>query len=383
MIRREAFRDRKNYWLARGSEAARPLLRGVARLCAPGPAVPASQWRNGLIVGAAHIGDVLYRTASLPYLQKYFPDCRWSYLAGERSAPVLGNNPHLARVLPHVSGTTCDQLRPGALEELRAARFDAVLCTDANTYQSDYRLALRLGIPNRAGFVHRGLSGFATHPAPCPYPSPWPRYFQSMIQFLAGTDETWDLRPRVYPGADDLREAEAEWARCAFDPGVPVIACAVASKSPQALWPVARYLEALRAVQAARPVSLLFCGSTQDADTLREMAAALPGARWTAGLGLRSLVVLLGRCRLFLGSDSGPRHLANAAGIPVFYFRSLGSPPFETASYCAGEVDLSPPGGPWEPARQRAALETVSAESVADKLLRFLTDGKPAARPDR
>jgi ADP-heptose:LPS heptosyltransferase len=45
-------------------------------------------------------------------------------------------------------------------------------------------------------------------------------------------------------------------------------------------------------------------------------------------------------------ADSGPRHLANAAGTPVVFVRNLWFPSAEAGPYCDTEVDVVPPE--WE-----------------------------------
>jgi ADP-heptose:LPS heptosyltransferase len=60
-------------------------------------------------------------------------------------------------------------------------------------------------------------------------------------------------------------------------------------------------------------------------------------------INLRALVSFLRKCDAVLTTDSGPRHLANAAGVPVVYLRNLLSLETETGSYLASEHDLVPP----------------------------------------
>jgi hypothetical protein len=40
--------------------------------------------------------------------------------------------------------------------------------------------------------------------------------------------------------------------------------------------------------------------------------------------------------------DSGPRHLGNAAGIPVLFARNLSHSKIEAGQYCSTEIDLAP-----------------------------------------
>lgn len=96
---KKSFQRKGNYWLAAASEALGPVLRAWAETRAGAPSAPES-WRKGLLLGAGHIGDVLYRTGSLPDLARAFPQCRWFFAAPWPAREVLGGNPFLAGVVP-------------------------------------------------------------------------------------------------------------------------------------------------------------------------------------------------------------------------------------------------------------------------------------------
>jgi ADP-heptose:LPS heptosyltransferase len=59
-------------------------------------------------------------------------------------------------------------------------------------------------------------------------------------------------------------------------------------------------------------------------------------------LGLRALTAFFARCSAMLTLDSGPRHMGNAAGIPVLFARNLSHSREEAGKYCATEIDLAP-----------------------------------------
>jgi hypothetical protein len=66
----ETFRKRHNLLLGRASEAARPLLKLIGSASSRGQVTPPQGWRRGLMIGHNHMGDVLYRTGSLPILSE-------------------------------------------------------------------------------------------------------------------------------------------------------------------------------------------------------------------------------------------------------------------------------------------------------------------------
>ena len=73
------------------------------------------------------------------------------------------------------------------------------------------------------------------------------------------------------------------------------------------------------------------------------------------------------------GADSGPRHLANAAGIPVFFVPNLAVGKIETGAYLDTETDLAPDFEWVPPSGQADAFARLEparmAEIIASNLL--------------
>jgi ADP-heptose:LPS heptosyltransferase len=100
------------------------------------------------------MGDVLYRTGSLPVLSEALPQCKWSFLTSPDSAKVLANNPHVAEVIPYQNEDDSWSMSFDQIRELRGRRFDAVLCSNSLGYYPDLFLIVQIGCPNRFSFVH-------------------------------------------------------------------------------------------------------------------------------------------------------------------------------------------------------------------------------------
>ena len=180
--------------VANGVEWLAPVLATWARRQTVGEPLPPQRWKRALILGANHIGDLLYRTASLEALKKGLPNCDFYYLTAPATAEILAGQPSLQAVLPFARSESLLDLSHDHRGALRDLRFDAALCTNSSSYWAQLLLAIRLGIPSRVGYTHKGFSGWVTHPT-MRYPQSFPR-----ISRLRGSrdrqDPTWPLRPR-------------------------------------------------------------------------------------------------------------------------------------------------------------------------------------------
>lgn len=362
---RSQFRDAHRYLAAVASEVARPALRAYARSRARGAPTPPSAWRRGVILGATHIGDVLYRTCSLAQLHDGLPNCQWTYVATSVGAELLAGNPALSDIL------VIDEGDATLAQRLAQAEFDVALCTDNIQHQTGLGTAVRAGVPNRVAFGSKGLTGLATVAVPVQRAS-WPEQFAQMVRALTNATERWPLRPRVYLTERDEREAAGVFDTTPRDATSLTIAAAVATRQRIGVFPPELFAEILRLVVAIEPSArIVFTGSSDDRVAL-ESVATVVGDHVTVSAGtlkVRETVALLGRCDAFLGSDSGPRHMANAAGIPVFFVRNMAVPEIEAGRYCDTEVDLAPPGQYLSAAANIAALERIDPSAAAAALI--------------
>lgn len=362
---RAQFRDRHRYVAALATELAAPALRAYARRYAPGaPSAPRS-WRTGVILSASHIGDVLYRTCSLDALRAGLPGCRWTYATSVASAELLRGTPAIAEtlVLPH------DAAKGAAL--LRSRGFDVALCTDNIEHHRALMLAVRAGIPNRVAFGSKGFSALATIAVPT-VRAAWPAQIRSMVQAITGRTDAWPLRPRVHLGADDRAAANAVWQTLPHSDAAFTIVAAVTTRQPIGVFPPSLFRQILSEALAIEPrARVLLAGSDADRPVLDTIAGELGDRAITiAGtLPVRAFIALLERADALLGSDSGPRHMANAAGIPVFFVRNMAVPEIEAGRYCDTETDLAPPGQFLSPEANRAALETIDPAAAAAALI--------------
>jgi len=114
----------------------------------------------------------------------------------------------------------------------------------------------------------------------------------------------------------DRRRAADELAT--LSEGGLLIAFGIGAAHPKRRWSLSAFAEVGRVLQRDHGARIVIVGGPSDVEPQRELLRSLePDAIGLAGvLTLRESAAVLERCRLFIGNDSAPMHLAAAAGIP-------------------------------------------------------------------
>lgn len=373
-----AFRHRRNLALGVASEIAAPLLRPIASAFAHGRATPPSEWRKGLIIAHNHIGDVLYRTASLQALGEGLPQCEWSFLTAGSSADLLKGNPHISEILPWNRGDNSWDIDSAHKKELAQRRFDVALCTNTLRHYPDFILATTLGIPNRAGFTYKGLSGLITHPVPIDFPSPYAGYFRTMVGALTGRNPDWSLTPEIFLDESDASEAQRVFASNGVTGARPVVACSLTTRQARGNWPVDFMVRALNEAREAAEMDVVLCGSHGDRDRLNAICADLGGSVYVVAgeLSLRGFAAFLRKCAALFTLDSGPRHLGNSVGTRVLFARNMSHSQVEAGKYCATETDIAPDGEYLSDAQIQRVAASASVSECARRLIETIRASK-------
>lgn len=100
-----------------------------------------------------------------------------------------------------------------------------------------------------------------------------------------------------------------------------------AAHRPEKRWPVESYAELAR-ILYSRGLDIVIIGGPQEAELAHAIQRSTPGARDLTGRTDFAKVALLGaRAALAVGNDTGPLHLAAAAGAPTIVLFSKASDP--------------------------------------------------------
>jgi heptosyltransferase-3 len=266
-----------------------------------------------LIVRLRSLGDIVLETPAIAALHEWRPDLHISVLVEPRFADVLEGNPAVG-----------DLILSGGFTEtalvLRGRRFAAVYNQHGGPRSA--LLTAFSGCPRRVGW--KGFQFPFCYNVLVPdamefYKRPIVHTVEHRIsQFYAtGLPRGPIPRAQIFPPKDAMESVERLLRQKGIrsDSGYAVMQ--PGARSAEMRWPPAKFAEVARWLQEKHGIASVVNLGTSDGDVAAEVRREMENcAVIPESLSVRELIALAAGARLFVGNDSGPAHLAAAAGKP-------------------------------------------------------------------
>jgi len=320
-------RDEERRFLDRCVRHLRRHRRGWRSRQEPGR----SAFSRVLIVRLGAIGDVVNTLPALSALREALPHAHVAWVVEPAAASLLQGHSMVDEVIVVPRSRAGRGLRRAldVLSAVRAAgdtlgprRFDLVV-----DFQGNLRSGLvvrRTRAPLRVGYARgscrEGNWLFTNRRVAAPLRDG--HRVERALALLMGLELQIGPSPRpVIPEDPDAERRAEEFAGGLRGGGRRVIAIHAGTSefASYKQWPASRYIELVPRLCAEMGAAVVL---TWKGEGEREAAEAIAGAAEGAVVApetnsLLELAALLRRCDLFIGSDSGPLHLASAVGTPV------------------------------------------------------------------
>lgn len=307
-------------WVLRVAGA---LLRPYAAKEAP--SVP----QRILLIRPDHLGDLLFATPALRLLRKNLPDAYIACLVGPWGKAVLRDNPHVNGVhtCPFPGFTRRPKgewWRPYLLLEVYSRRlrhlgFDSAVVMRFDHWWGAWLTALAR-IPRRVGYDIPEVRPFLTEAVP--YRGIRHEVERNLVlaATLARVRLKEPVRPEDHPLVFRVRDEDTAWVEAEIGPG-PFVGIHPGAGWPVKLWPPEKWAAVADALAGQLDLPIVLTGTASERPLTEAIAARMQArAINLAGkTSLGRLAALWSRCRLVLGVDSGPLHLAVAAGAPTVH----------------------------------------------------------------
>ena len=145
-----------------------------------------------------------------------------------------------------------------------------------------------------------------------------------MLEY-AGLGSFETKNPALTLSEEELAEGRACIASLTEDPSGPFIGIHPGAGGRERVWSPKLYGELISRVVSTLPARVLLLGGPDDRPIVDAVLKSMKGVRVRGTIidmcekmqNLRSLMGVMKACRLFIGNDSGPTHIAAALGLPV------------------------------------------------------------------
>lgn len=274
-----------------------------------------------LVIRYRFIGDTILTGPFLKNLRFAYPDAQIDVLVGPQSGEVLANCPYVNELI-EFDTTRFHKYDRGAGEKksywsyvkiLRQRKYDLVFVLKRSW--SSAALAVFAGAKYRVGYATEGRQILLTHSV---------KHDQTIHEVQSTLDV---LRAANVPIVDDgLESWVSRSEKAEIETLVPQLASTkfpvlihAAAAHPDKMYPLEAWAQVIKHIHQKWGVTPFFTGAERDVEMYDELTklSAVPTVNLAGKLSIRQSMALYERMQFAICVDSGPAHLAAAAGIPT------------------------------------------------------------------
>ena len=264
-----------------------------------------------LLIRFGSIGNALVAVPAIRALRRAWPEAQLSLLADPQTRELYQGCPYLNETILYdwKGAHRFGHGYWGLIAELRRRKFTHAIYF--RRYLRSELLGLFSGAGERIGFKTHSRLQWLTRTVP--YREGESVIEQNLNLVRALGIEATDRRLECWPS--DSPAVGRVVSQLGNGPGPMVVMHPAGATQRERLWP--HYGKLARKLIEARQAKVLMLGTPAEADQVeRQAAAAGVPVALAVGLPIREVAELIRRAAVFVGTDSGPAHLADAVGTP-------------------------------------------------------------------
>lgn len=278
-----------------------------------------------LVMRYRFIGDTVLTVPFLRNLRQAFPAAHIDLMIEPFSGKVIEGCPYVDTVIPfefktiHMYSAATERGKfAGYLHYRRLIRqngYDAAFVLKRSL--SSALLVFAAGVPRRIGFATEGRGLFLTDRVPYRHDQHEVENFLDCLRILDVPIGSAGLE--LWPSAENDSKVTTLFKNAGWKAEDFKIVIHPAASLPAKQWPLDRFAEVMKALQKRHKTRFIYTGAKGDAGLYRKIEERGPfnGLDLCGLMNLRENVSVYKAADLFFGVDSGPMHMAAAAGVPV------------------------------------------------------------------
>ena len=323
--------------LSRHADDFRPDEEAVQSVVPGTPLFHANDIKRILVVKLDHIGDFVTALAPIRRLKSLFPQASITLLAGPGLRSFVALEPSIDAFIPFAFFHARSQLGERQLtqddfaalaEQLRPCHFD--LAVDLRKHPSTRDVLKHSGARFLAGFDHLGQYPYLDVALDWDGDRTLQRKrshivvdLLSLVNAIGQATESGGMIMQPAPEPMPLDEMPED-ARALF--AKPVVAVHPGAGNITKQWPEEHFSALIDLLIERNDVNVLLIGGPDEVDIANRLRENVLHPRAVASMAgktsLADLPRLLRNCALYIGNDSGPKHIAAAVGIATIGIHS-------------------------------------------------------------
>lgn len=278
--------------------------------------------RKLLAIKLRPLGESALLSASIYALKEAFPDTELHVATTAPWAQLLIHHPGIARIWPvdrHTDKLSRVRAIARAALKLRSENFDGVINFHASP--SSATLAFATGAPVRSIHFHsdktRNRYSTVAIPDQGALKTMLERDFDA-IRALGVSVQSSRYHPTVTLKPSEMDEGFRLLQTLGLQR--PLLALGLGSSRPTKSWPAELFAELINDWKSQKNGSVLLIGESEQSEFVNQICSRLSDQANLATLkesDLRLLSAVFMQCSVFVGNDSGVRHVAAASGLPT------------------------------------------------------------------
>lgn len=316
----------------------------VRTLCIGHPVIARERVRRILAVKVDHIGDFIGGFPAFRRLKQHFPNAELTVLAAEASAGLVPLEPAIDRMIRFDYFHARSERGRRAVgkkelqrlhEELAPLRFDLAL--DLRRQPDTRQILQYTGARWLAGFDVENRTEWLdiavewegdvarTHKRT--------HISEALVQFVDAVAVQCESDRRVIGAAPNAAEARATLAAMPelaalgiAASGRPLVCLHVGAGAENKHWPMGNFASLIDLLVRQHGADAIIVGGPDEAASVAHLLGQVQERERVVSLvgkvALRQLPMVLAACDLYVGNDSGPKHMAASLGIPTVAVQS-------------------------------------------------------------
>ena len=278
-----------------------------------------------LVMRYRFIGDTVLTVPFLRNLRQAYPAARIDLMIEPFSGQVLEGCPYVDRVIPfdfktiHTYSAASERSRLQGYRHywklIRQNGYDAAFVLKRSL--SSAMLVCAAGVPRRIGFATEGRGLFLTDRVAYRHDQHEVENFLDCLRILDVPIGSRNLE--LWPAPESDNKVQGLFRSAGWSEKDLKVIIHPAASLPAKQWPLDRFAAVMKHLQERHQARFIYTGAKGDSGLYQEIEKHGPfhGLDLCGKTSLRENISVYRAANLFFGVDSGPMHMAAAAGVPV------------------------------------------------------------------